>query len=338
LQGGIRTLPCGVKWLCTIFLFTGLAMAGTAHRFDPAFILGARETNSTKKEPASLPVLLGFSPDGNSVVVVRKDHRVIEHDLTDRKQTVLTHSRPVLARSPNGKLALALAPGGIGILDPYARTEIAITVGGYEHASFSANNRLAVASEREVQVWDLDSRLLLTTLQTRLPVRNGLALAPNGESLVIAEGNYRVGMGHTTLLEVWAGQIRLSALREDAINMGVWGVTFSGDSRVYGTTTQEYTRSGVRIWRSKGNFLVFEKKGFEAFWTRGLALSHDGAYAATGDEAGNLVLWDVGSGLAVHRSNLGQVIQTVALSRDGRFLLAGLWDSTVRGFEVQYRE
>ncbi|MFT5127241.1 MAG: WD40 repeat protein [Rhodothermales bacterium] len=315
-----------------------MALAGTAHRIDPVFILGSREANSTKNEPASLPVILGFSPKGNGVVVVRKDHRVIEHDLTSREETVLTHSRPILARSPDGKLAIALAPGGIGILDPYARAESALTVGGYEHASFSANNRLAVASDREVQIWDLDNRLLLATLQTRLPVRNGLALAPNGETLVIAEGNYRVGMGRTTLLEVWAGQVRLSALREDAINMGVWGIAFSGNSEVYGTTTQEYNRSGVRIWRTRGNFLIFEKKGFEAYWTRALAISENGSCAATGDESGNLVLWDIGSGLAVHRSNLGQVVQSVAFSKDGRFLLAGLWDSTVRGFEIQYRE
>jgi WD40 repeat protein len=315
-----------------------MALAGTAHRFDPAFILGTRETNLSKEDPDSLPVTLGFSPDGTGVTVIRKDHRVIEHNLTTREKTVLTHSRPVLARSPDGKLAVALAPGGIGILDPYARTESVLTVGGYEHASFSANNRLAVASDREVQIWDLENRLLLATLQTRLPVRNGLVLAPNGESLVIAEGNYRVGMGHTTLLEVWAGQIRLSALREDAIHIGVWGVIFSGNSEVYGTTTQEYTGSGVRIWRSKGNFLIFEKKGFDAYWTRALAISHDANYAATGDESGKLVLWDIGSGLAVHRSNLGQVVQCVAFSGDGRFLLAGLWDSTVRGFEIQYRE
>lgn len=327
-----------MKWIPTVFLLVSLAGAGTAYRFDPAFILGTPESNSPKADPDSLPLKLGFSPDGQGVVVIRKDHRVIEHNLTSRKQTVLSHSKPVLARSPDGKLAIAIAPGGIAIVDPYARTEFALTVGGYDHASFSANHRLAVASDRDVQIWDLDTRLLLTSLRTRLPVRNGLALAPNGEGLIIAEGNYRVGLGHQTVLEVWAGQIRLSALREDGINMGVWGVTYSGDSSVFGATTQEYTRSGVRIWRSKGNFVVFEKKGFEAYWTRALAISHDGSYAATGDETGNLILWDVGSDLEVHRSNLGQVIQSIAFSDDGRFLVAGVWDSTVRGFEIQYRE
>ena len=327
-----------MKSLLTFFLLTGLAIAGTAHRFDPAFILGSREHHDGKEEPETLPVKLGFSPDGKSVVVIHKDDRVIEHDLTTRKQTTLSYGKPVLDRSPDGKLAVALAPGGIAIVDPYDRTEFAITVGGYVHASFSANNRLAVAAERDVQIWDLDTRLLIASLKTRLPVRNGLALSPDGEALVIAEGNYRVGLGHQTLLEVWAGQIRLSGLREDGINMGVWGVTYSGNSKFFGATTQEYTRSGVRIWRSNGNFVVFEKKGFDAYWTRGLALSHDGSYAATGDEKGNLIMWDVGSALEVHRSNLGQVIQSVAFSEDARFLIAGLWDSTVRGFEIQYRD
>ena len=83
-------------------------------------------------------------------------------------------------------------------------------------ATLSADGTLAVLSKgnNEVEVWQLakqspktmkgkGSVQKLKTLQTSFPVRNGLTLSDDGRFIAAAEGTYREGEGHRTVIEIW---------------------------------------------------------------------------------------------------------------------------------------
>ena len=161
---------------------------------------------------------------------------------------------------------------------------------------------LAVLSkgDNEVEVWRLAkqgskvveterSTQKLKTLLTEFPVRNGLALSDDGRLIAAAEGSYRDGEGHRTVVEIWdtTAEPPIRVFNTGEI-LGVWNVLFSPDATMLAVDTQKNAQSGIRVWEIETGRKLLTKSGFEAYWTRALAFSPSGEYLVSGDEASHL--------------------------------------------------
>ena len=171
----------------------------------------------------------------------------------------------------------------------------------------------------------------LKTLLTDFPVRNGLTLSDNGQLIAAAEGSYRDGEGHQTVIEIWntTDEHPIQVLNTGEI-LGVWNVLFSPDATMLAVDTQKNYQSGIRVWEIKTGRQRLAKSGFEAYWTRALAFSPTSDYVASGDEAGNLRVWDLSDGESVIWETYPTGIQSLAFSPNGEYLAVALWDATIQ--------
>ena len=89
----------------------------------------------------------------------------------------------------------------------------------------------------------------MKTLQTSLPVRNGLTLSDDGQFIAAAEGSYRDGEGHRTIVEIWnaTDEHPIQVLDTGEI-LGVWNLLFSPDATMLAVDTQKHAQSGIRVW------------------------------------------------------------------------------------------
>ena len=118
----------------------------------------------------------------------------------------------------------------------------------------------------------------MRTFKTSLPARNVLTLSNDGQFIAAAEGTYRDGEGHGTLIEIWDTSDEKRPLR--VINtgeiLGVWNLIFSHDAKLLAADTQRNAQSGIRVWDVNTGAQLLNPFGFEAFWTRALAFAPNG--------------------------------------------------------------
>ena len=94
--------------------------------------------------------------------------------------------------------------------------------------------------------------------------------------------------------------------------------------------TQKNYQSGIRVWEVGTGRQRLAKSGFEAYWTRALAFSPTSDYLASGDEAGNLRVWDLSDGESAIWETYPTGIQALAFSPNGEYLAVALWDATIQ--------
>jgi WD40 repeat protein len=107
----------------------------------------------------------------------------------------------------------------------------------------------------------------------------------------------------------------------------MWNIRLSRDGRYLATTTQHNSKSGALVMDVSTGKRIFETAGRTSYWIRGLDLSD--SLLAIGDELGGVVVWDINSKAALLDTNVGQVVQSVAISPDNKTLAVGLWDATI---------
>ncbi len=300
-------------------------------------ILGAPGPHSPSSRSPGLAMDVAFSGDGSRVVARQENGDIVAWGLAT--------TAPHLLGQTNGPFAYCAAKDMLAVGDDAGITVTSLNNGretrrfgeaAVDHAAISADcSILAVAAEAEsqIQIWTLKPQVGFRAAKTKRPVRNGLAIAPDGLRLAAATGVYSDASGHDAGLETFAvppwGPTTAGATVDGDLIVGMWRIAFSPDGATLFTGSQAEAQAGLRAFAASDASPIWGYDGFEAYWVRGLAVSPDGAIVATGDEKGMLRLWSASDGAMLYEGSTGLVIQSLAFSGDGSKLAVGLWDATI---------
>lgn len=336
-----------MKNLIITLLFTLLYVSVQAATLEFAFQLGEKQQPRLDKLLPDVARQMAFSSDGTKLIAKGMGGTVVEWDFQSRQKREISHihAKRWFAYSIGTDQMLARdADDNITILSLGNGDEALLTNGQYEIGSLSADSTLAVLSKgnNEVEVWQLTkqgsetaesagSARKLKVLQTSFPVRNGLMLSDNGRLIAAAEGTYRDGEGHRTVIEIWnATDERPMKVFNTGEILGVWNLLFSPDATMLAVDTQKNAQSGIRVWEIETGRQLLMKSKFEAYWTRALAFTPTSDYLASGDESGDLRVWDISEGESVIWETYPTGIQALAFSPNGEYLAVALWDATIQ--------
>ena len=336
-----------MKNLIITLLFTLLYVSVQAATLEFAFQLGEKQQPRLDKLLPDVARQMAFSSDGTKLIAKGMGGTVVEWDFQSRQKREISHihAKRWFAYSIGTDQMLARdADDNITILSLGNGDEALLTNGQYEIGSLSADSTLAVLSKgnNEVEVWQLTkqgsetaesagSARKLKVLQTSFPVRNGLMLSDNGRLIAAAEGTYRDGEGHRTVIEIWnAADERPMKVFNTGEILGVWNLLFSPDATMLAVDTQKNAQSGIRVWEIETGRQLLMKSEFEAYWTRALAFTPTSDYLASGDESGDLRIWNISEGESVIWETYPTGIQALAFSSNGEYLAVALWNATIQ--------
>lgn len=336
-----------MKNLLVFLLFSLVCLSVQGATLEFAFQLGEKQQPRLDVLLPDVARQMAFNKHSTKLIAKGMGGTVVEWDIQTRQKREIgnTHTKRWFAYAiSTDQLLVRKADNNITIFSVGSGDEALLTRGQYESGSLSADGTLAVLSkgDNEVEVWRLDKQMpsavkgewaaeKLKTLQTGLPVRNGLTLSDNGRFIAAAEGSYRDGEGHRTVIEVWdtTAENPIQVLNTGEI-LGVWNVLFSPDATMLAVDTQKNAQSGIRVWEIETGRKLLTKSGFEAYWTRALAFSPSGKYLVSGDEASNLRVWDITKGESVIWETYPTGIQALAFSPSGDYLAVALWNATIQ--------
>ncbi|MEU9473952.1 helix-turn-helix domain-containing protein [Streptomyces avermitilis] len=271
---------------------------------------------------------IALSPDGHTVAANSRDGKVRIWSLPGGR---LRHtfagydSGEVAAFSPDGRtLAVASvrgADGMIGLLDPVTGKELrTITVpdGSVRGMAFSPDGRtVAASSPAAVRVWDVATGRLRHSL-TSDP--EAVAFGPDGRTVAAADRNGRV-----QLWDLSTGRTRTA---HDSQSKGA-SVAFSPDGRTYADVR---TDGSVQLLETATGIVRRTIRDGPIGWNK-VVFAPDGRTLAIPVRGDTVRLWNTASGTAqatVAAGHHGRGALKVALSADGRTLVTGNLDPTVR--------
>ena len=336
-----------MKNLVIFLFFTLLCLSAQAATLEIAFELGVQQEPRLDRLLSDVARQMAFSNDSTRLIAKGMGGTVVEWDIQSRQKREISriHAKRWFAYSAGtDQLLVRDANDNITNLSLANGDETLLTDGQYESGSLSADGTLAVLSKgnNEIEVWQLakqnpktekseGSAQKLRTLRTGLPVRNGLTLSGDGRFIAAAEGSYRDGEGHRTIIEIWnaADEHPMKTYNTGEI-LGIWNVLFSPDATLLAVDTQRNAESGIRVWEIETGKQLLAKSGFEAYWTRALAFSPTSDYLASGDESGHLRVWNISEGESVIWETYPTGIQSLAFSPNGDYLAVALWDTTIQ--------
>lgn len=273
---------------------------------------------------------VAVTPDGSAVVTASRDTSVRVWDSSSGAQI------GVLEGHGNGVYSAVVLPDGSLIASgsedrtirvwsrpepgPAEDEDQPVILRGHEEGVMSVaaladgTNRVVSASQdRTLKVWDVQTRTAVLTLRGHSADVLGVAVTPDGRSIVSA--------GDSTL-RIWDSSTGQEAARWQAHALGASCVAVSaeGDRLLSGGT-----EGTVKLWDLATHALV---RQFEAGSpVTAVALSGDGTRGLAGTGDGLALLLNLTDGTAVptgppHRG----FIRSVAFTRDGRWALAGGFD------------
>ena len=336
-----------MKNLLFFFLLNSLCVSVHGATLDFAFQLGEKQAPRLDKLLPDVARQMAFSSDSTKLIAKGMGGSVVEWDIQSQQKREISHiqaKRWFAYSTGANQLLVREANDNITTLSLGSGDKTLLTKGEYESGSLSKDGTLAVLSrgDNEVEVWQLANQSpktlssagtaqKLKTLQTDSPVRNGLTLSDDGRFIAAAEGSYRDGEGHRTIIEIWnaTAEHPMKTFNTGEI-LGVWNVLFSPDATLLAVDTQKNAQSGIRVWEIGTGRQLLAKSGFDAYWTRALAFSPTSEYLASGDEAGNLRVWDISEGESVIWETYPTGIQSLAFSPSSAYFAVALWDGTIQ--------
>ncbi len=328
--------------LSILFLLLCLPVHGVT--LETEFQLGEKQQPTLDRLLPDVVRYIVFNKNSDKLIAKGMDGKLVEWDLKTNEKREIGHlkSKWFFAYSSDANWLLIQKPNNdITLHSLDDDNEILITNGKFDTGSLSTNGSHVVLSEggKAFQYWQLNHKKIskMKSYCTSMPIRNGLTLSKNGKYIATAEGTYRDGEGHKTVVEVWDSINEKQPLRifNTGEILGVWNLIFSQNETLLAIDTQNNGKSGIRVWDVRNGSQILKKSGFEAYWTRALAFtpnenSNSTEYLASGDEKGNLRIWKIPGGESVVWETYPTGIQALAFSPNSEYLAVALWDTTIQ--------
>ncbi|MGH8905495.1 MAG: DNA-binding protein [Egibacteraceae bacterium] len=319
---------------------------------------------TTRTQLAVLPegaTTVAFSPDGTTLATGRLDHGVQLWDVATRTPRALLsgHTGSVwdLAFSADSRtLASVSDDRTVRLWDLIVPQEAAMLTGHTGSILFvtlSPDGRTVASSspyDRTVRIWDVPSRTAKDTIPFGLGFPGGVAISPDGTSLVLGgttrsievydltagqllrplatqvdvgwevafdrSGHRLVTAGHGGALQLW----RFNETEFGDHTNSVSDVALRPDGRSMATASSDRT---IRLWDVARRDPLHVLTGHTG-WVNGVVFNRDGTLlASTGSDA-TVRLWnpETGEARAVFRAAESVPFHQVAFSPDGRLLIA----------------
>jgi RNA polymerase sigma factor (sigma-70 family) len=273
---------------------------------------------------------------------LRETREIVSGDTKDAKNDVLS-----LVFSADGKKLASVKAGGVAIIWDVATGKAVKTIGGalgevkeissVLSVQFTPDGQTIVAGheDKTVWLWMADGKVVTDngeySFKERLeklqqPFVTGLAISPDGKSLILADEEM------LSMADVATGKVLWKALWIIKISKDIRGgrIAFSPDGKLLASEDNERR---VAVFDASTGKVVHSLES-EKGTGQGVAFSPDGKLIATGeDKAVNL--WDVTTGKRV-RSVQGRngKVACVTFSPDGKMLVAGSADGVLRLHDV----
>jgi WD40 repeat protein len=224
---------------------------------------------------------------------------------------------------------------------------------------FSSDERGADKHDR-IEIWDGQSRSLLTRLDDKLGEITELILSADGRLIAASGGGHcnthyqgeaahgffskRMEPGSPRRIQVWdstSGE-RVAVLELDARIISVWAMAFSSDDRrlalslgYQGVEVWDFV-AGSRITCALGTAISPPTELTFSEAARSIAFSPDGGRVITGHQGGTIRIWDSATGVALQSARVHtREVTCVALTPDGRHVVAGAGDWTLRAWDTR---
>lgn len=362
-----------MKKCVLILTFCFLCFSAEATTLESAFQLGEKHPPRLDKLLPNVASRITFDKYSTKLIVHEMGGSIVEWDIRKRQKRVIciveegqwsaysSRINSIVIPKANVGISVLKISNGNGIkLRKTCKDFQFINVGcelmgEYQNGFFSSDSHLVAltAGGNEIELWrfsyasirskkNKQNKIEITpwkvhNLKTQLPVRNGLAISPGKRLVAAAEGTYRSGEGHLTMIEIWDAREGKQPIRvfNTGEILGVWNLIFSDNGKLLAVDTQLNAMSGIRVWDVNSGAELLYKSGFEAYWTRSLAfapnkMSRSTEYLASGDEKGNLRIWEIPDGDSTMWVNYPTGIQALAFSPNGEYLAVALWDTTIQ--------
>ncbi|MBT7099661.1 hypothetical protein HN937_19960, partial [Candidatus Poribacteria bacterium] len=310
------------------------ALAVAAAHMEYVTSLGTRHAHPGLSEPKGLPTAVEFGHDDTRLVVSRADGRVEAWDVAARRIDRSYDAARLIAYACHADALLIQTHDDVVQLVGLADDARVTTAAGTYLGAIAEDCSTVVMQPAEgaSEVWDLGTLIPGHTVNAPRG-SSAPALSPDGLYMAVSHEIHRADGEHRAVIDVWDIKRDERHARIDAgspdVPLGLWNLTVSPDGARIAADTREAGKSGFRIWDAATGEELARREDSPSYWTRALAWSADGRYIASGDERGDIVLWDANSVDELDRLRSHQVVQSLAFSDDGERLAVGLWDSTV---------